>query len=112
MRTGIARGLLLGLSAVEQRRSKARSIGLWPAIMGSEEWERSAVPMQAKLMAATAWDPTAAPPPAPLPDCRTCRIVPSAPTSHRAEGRRPGSARYTSERVSGLGAPDRGQANR
>lgn len=51
------RGLLLRLSAVEQRRSKARSIGLWPAIIGFVEWERinADAGEAAKLRAATAW---------------------------------------------------------
>jgi hypothetical protein len=41
------------LAAQEQRQSAKRTIGLWPAILGLDEWEALAEPHQAKLCADT-----------------------------------------------------------
>ena len=44
------------LAAQEQRQSAKRTIGLWPAILGLDEWEALAEPHQAKLCADTRGD--------------------------------------------------------
>jgi hypothetical protein len=44
------------LAAQEQRQSAKRTIGLWPAILGLDEWEALAEPHQAKLCALTRSD--------------------------------------------------------
>lgn len=41
------------LAAQEQRQSAKRTIGLWPVILGLDEWEALAEPHQAKLCALT-----------------------------------------------------------
>lgn len=46
------------LAAQEQRQSAKRTIGLWPAILGLDEWEALAEPHQAKLCAETRSDDT------------------------------------------------------
>mgnify|MGYP000129580343 CR=1 FL=1 len=46
------------LAAQEQRQSAKRTIGLWPAILGLDEWEALAEPHQAKLCALTRSDDT------------------------------------------------------
>lgn len=41
------------LAAQEQRQSAQRTIGLWPAILGLDEWEALAGPHQERLCALT-----------------------------------------------------------
>ena len=47
------------LVALEQRRAKVRSVGLWPAIVQLDAWEAEAMPTQAALVSDTQWEPPA-----------------------------------------------------